>query len=100
MSMPGRGCPASTPAAAEPLTCLYTTTPDHHFVIDRVGPITVAAGFSGHGFKFGPALGDLVVGPGGGAAAASLTCSRCGRSAPWSSSGSTRLTAGLPADEL
>jgi sarcosine oxidase len=47
--------------SADPLTCLYTTTPDHNFVIDRVGSITVAAGFSGHGFKFGPALGDLVV---------------------------------------
>jgi sarcosine oxidase len=46
--------------SADPVTCLYTTTPDHHFVVDRVGPITVAAGFSGHGFKFGPALGDLV----------------------------------------
>jgi sarcosine oxidase len=41
-------------------TCLYTQTPDHHFVIDRQGPIIVAAGFSGHGFKFGPALGELV----------------------------------------
>jgi sarcosine oxidase len=42
-------------------TCLYTQTPDHHFVIDRQGPIVVAAGFSGHGFKFGPALGELIV---------------------------------------
>ncbi|MDV8069748.1 FAD-dependent oxidoreductase [Rhodococcus sp. IEGM 1366] len=44
----------------ESLTCLYTSTPDSNFVIDRVGAITVAAGFSGHGFKFGPALGELV----------------------------------------
>ncbi|MFF2719378.1 FAD-dependent oxidoreductase [Streptomyces sp. NPDC058011] len=42
-----------------PLTCLYTTTPDEDFVIDRQGPVTVLAGFSGHGFKFGPAIGDL-----------------------------------------
>jgi sarcosine oxidase len=48
--------------SADPLTCLYTTTPDHHFVIDRHGPITVAAGFSGHGFKFAPAVGELVAG--------------------------------------
>ncbi len=47
--------------SADPLTCLYTTSPDHNFVIDRIGPVTVAAGFSGHGFKFGPALGSLVV---------------------------------------
>ena len=38
------GCPASIPATPAPITCLYTTTPDHHFVIDRHGPITVAAG--------------------------------------------------------
>ncbi|WP_411082256.1 FAD-dependent oxidoreductase [Streptomyces sp. cmx-18-6] len=42
-----------------PLTCLYTTTPDGDFVIDRQGPVTVLAGCSGHGFKFGPAIGDL-----------------------------------------
>ncbi len=53
--------PGVDAAGADPLTCLYTTTPDHHFVIDRVGPITIAAGFSGHGFKFGPALGELVL---------------------------------------
>ncbi|MTD16114.1 FAD-dependent oxidoreductase [Nakamurella sp. YIM 132087] len=52
------GVDAERPSA---VSCLYTTTPDHHFLIDRVGPVTVAAGFSGHGFKFGPAIGDLVV---------------------------------------
>ncbi|UYP18319.1 FAD-dependent oxidoreductase [Rhodococcus sp. Z13] len=41
-------------------TCLYTTTPDSNFVVDRTGTVTVAAGFSGHGFKFGPAIGELV----------------------------------------
>ncbi|ALC31178.1 FAD-dependent oxidoreductase [Streptomyces sp. CFMR 7] len=43
----------------EPLTCLYTTTPDEDFVIDRQGPVTVLTGCSGHAFKFGPALGEL-----------------------------------------
>jgi sarcosine oxidase len=44
-------------------TCLYTRTPDEDFVI---GPHphapgwTVAGGFSGHGFKFGPALGAML----------------------------------------
>ncbi|MFH8755136.1 FAD-dependent oxidoreductase [Streptomyces atroolivaceus] len=48
-------------AGTEPtsLTCLYTTTPDEDFVIDRQGPVTVLAGFSGHGFKFGPVIGDM-----------------------------------------
>ncbi|UQA32737.1 FAD-dependent oxidoreductase [Streptomyces sp. HNA39] len=43
----------------EPLTCLYTTTPDEDFVIDRQGAVTVMAGCSGHAFKFGPTLGEL-----------------------------------------
>lgn len=40
-------------------TCLYTTTPDQDFVIDRQGPLTVLAGFSGHGFKFASVVGLL-----------------------------------------
>jgi sarcosine oxidase len=38
----------------------WTMTPDSHFVIDREGPVVVACGCSGHAFKFGPALGELV----------------------------------------
>jgi sarcosine oxidase len=49
---------APEPATAE--TCLYTTTPTHDFVIDRAGPLVVAAGFSGHGFKFVPLVGRLL----------------------------------------
>ena len=41
-------------------TCLYTSTGNEDFVIDRRGPITVASACSGHGFKFGPATGELV----------------------------------------
>jgi sarcosine oxidase len=50
------GVDSRTPTAT---TCLYTTTPDHDFVVDRDGPITVLSGFSGHGFKFAPAIGSL-----------------------------------------
>jgi sarcosine oxidase len=49
-------------------TCLYTLTPDLHFVIGehpQHAQVKVAAGFSGHGFKFcsvvGEILSDLVV---------------------------------------
>jgi sarcosine oxidase len=38
----------------------WTMTPDGDFIIDRVGPIVLACGCSGHAFKFGPALGPLV----------------------------------------
>lgn len=51
------GVDAARPTA---ISCLYDTTPDSDFVLDRVGAVTVATGFSGHGFKFGPALGDVL----------------------------------------
>jgi sarcosine oxidase len=57
-----RWLPGVDPSTASATTCLYTSTPDGHFVIDRAGPITVAAGFSGHGFKFAPVIGELVAG--------------------------------------
>lgn len=46
------------PVAAE--TCLYTLTPDEDFVIDKWGPLVVASPCSGHGFKFGPLLGEII----------------------------------------
>jgi sarcosine oxidase len=48
----------SVPVRSE--VCLYTMTPDEDFVIDRRGPVVVGAGFSGHGFKFGPLIGELL----------------------------------------
>lgn len=41
-------------------TCLYTTTPDEDFVIDRAGPLVVASPCTGHGFKFAPLLGEVL----------------------------------------
>jgi glycine/D-amino acid oxidase-like deaminating enzyme len=44
-------------------TCLYTNTPDYHFVMDthpEYEHIVMGAGFSGHGFKFGPVLGQFL----------------------------------------
>lgn len=41
-------------------TCIYTMSPDEHFVLDRLPGhrrTFVAAGFSGHGFKFAPVIG-------------------------------------------
>jgi sarcosine oxidase len=43
------------PVAAE--TCLYTTTPDQSFVLERRGRVVVGSPCSGHGFKFAPAIG-------------------------------------------
>jgi sarcosine oxidase len=41
-------------------TCPYDMTPDANFIFGEVEPgLSVACGFSGHGFKFGPVLGEL-----------------------------------------
>ena len=44
--------------------CMYTNTPDENFVIDHLpgydGVVSVACGFSGHGFKFAPAVGEVL----------------------------------------
>jgi monomeric sarcosine oxidase len=39
-------------------TCLYTTTPDESFVLERRGRVVVGSPCSGHGFKFAPAIGE------------------------------------------
>jgi sarcosine oxidase len=44
-------------------TCLFTNTPDEHFVIDTLPgqpTVVVAGGFSGHGYKFCSVLGEIV----------------------------------------
>ena len=44
-------------------TCLFTNTPDEHFIIDTVPgypQVAVAAGFSGHGFKFASVVGEIL----------------------------------------
>ncbi|KIU04353.1 FAD-dependent oxidoreductase [Frigoribacterium sp. MEB024] len=46
---------------ADPISCTYTTTDDEDFVLDRIGPVVVGAGFSGHGFKFTPLVGSILV---------------------------------------
>jgi sarcosine oxidase len=44
----------------EAISCTYTTTPDEDFILDRLGPIVIGAGFSGHGFKFTPVVGRIL----------------------------------------
>jgi sarcosine oxidase len=52
------------PVAAD--SCLYTTTEDESFVLERRGRLVVGSACSGHGFKFAPAVGrrlaDLALG--------------------------------------
>ncbi len=46
------------PDPVEIQTCLYTTTPDESFVLERRGRVVVGSACSGHGFKFAPAVGE------------------------------------------
>ena len=44
-------------------TCLYTVTPDGDFIVDRLpgaASVVVASPCSGHGFKFAPAIGEIL----------------------------------------
>ncbi|WP_440008435.1 N-methyl-L-tryptophan oxidase [Halomicrococcus sp. SG-WS-1] len=44
-------------------TCMFTNTPDEHFVVDRHPDhpqVVVGAGFSGHGFKMSSAVGEVL----------------------------------------
>ena len=44
-------------------TCMYTNTPDEHFMIGTLPgqpQVSVAAGFSGHGFKFASVIGEIM----------------------------------------
>ncbi|UOQ56655.1 FAD-dependent oxidoreductase [Leucobacter allii] len=60
--------PGLVPESAEEISCTYTSTATGRFVLDTVGPITVGAGFSGHGFKFTPAIGRVLADAATGAA--------------------------------
>jgi len=55
--------PAANGRLVAAKTCLYTTTPDGHFLIDRLpgaSNIIVASPCSGHGFKFAPVIGEIL----------------------------------------
>lgn len=46
------------------VTCLYTSTANEDFILDRPGggPFVIASPCSGHGAKFAPLLGDMIAG--------------------------------------
>jgi sarcosine oxidase len=58
-----RHLPAADGPREDASVCTYTLTPDRHFVIDRHPEhdnVAVACGFSGHGFKFAPVIGEIL----------------------------------------
>ena len=52
------------PAADGPVrmtkVCMYTVTPDEHFIVDLDGPVAYASACSGHGFKFASVMGEVL----------------------------------------
>jgi sarcosine oxidase len=52
--------PGLDPDSAAEISCTYTSTESERFVLDQCGPLTIAAGFSGQGFKFVPAIGRVL----------------------------------------
>jgi sarcosine oxidase len=58
--------PDVDPEPLEPQSCLYTTTADERFILERRGRVVIGSACSGHGFKFAPAVGrrlaELAVG--------------------------------------
>ena len=55
------------PQAAGPTmalkVCMFTNSPDEHFILDTLPDlpqVTIAAGFSGHGFKFCSVIGEIL----------------------------------------
>jgi len=55
--------PAAAGAFRRADPCMYTLTPDEHFVLGLhpgIPRVVLAGGFSGHGFKFAPVVGEIV----------------------------------------
>jgi sarcosine oxidase len=58
-----RRLPTADVPPSRSIVCLYTNTPDSHFLIDQLpgAPrVLVASACSGHGFKFASALGEVL----------------------------------------
>jgi sarcosine oxidase len=55
--------PSLDPQPSRHATCMYTMSPDKHFIVDRhpeFSNVVFGAGFSGHGFKFTPVIGEAL----------------------------------------
>ncbi|WP_017622981.1 FAD-dependent oxidoreductase [Nocardiopsis chromatogenes] len=51
--------PGLEPEPFNEATCLYTSTDDEEFILDRKGPVVVCSPCSGHGAKYAPLIGEL-----------------------------------------
>jgi sarcosine oxidase len=59
----GRSLPGAVGPVVGMRICMYTNSPDGHFIVDRLPGrerVVVACGFSGHGFKFASVMGEVL----------------------------------------
>ncbi len=59
----GKFLPDGRGAQREAAVCFYTNTPDGHFIVDRhpeFDRVWIVSACSGHGFKFAPAVGEIL----------------------------------------
>lgn len=55
--------PDGAGATADMVVCMFTNTPDEHFLLDTLPglpQVSLAAGFSGHGFKMASVIGEIM----------------------------------------
>jgi sarcosine oxidase len=47
---------------ADTAPCMFTVSDDTNFIVDRIpdSPVVIGCGFSGHGYKFAPAIGEAI----------------------------------------
>ena len=57
-----RRLPRVDPEPIRAETCIYTNVADERFVCERRGRYVIGSACSGHGFKFAPAVGELLAG--------------------------------------
>ncbi len=55
----GQRLPGLDPAPVGEVTCLYTSTVNEDFILDRRGPFVICSPCSGHGAKFAPLVGEI-----------------------------------------
>ena len=63
LELAARVLPAVKSHVVKSAVCLYAMTPDTDFIVDRhpeFPHVAIGAGFSGHGFKFAPAIGEIL----------------------------------------
>jgi sarcosine oxidase len=62
LAFAGKRLPGLDSRPVNEATCLYTTTSNEDFILDRQGPFVIASACSGHGAKFAPLTGEIIAG--------------------------------------